>query len=427
MTPPGQPSRITDTVAAVARRITPRIRQAAYVTVSRRTLAGQLLNGRPPDEQSAAPHADYLSLRPKARTSVELSDLAARVNWYLPDTRVPIAVDCLSGTEIAPEHAPWMDPALVRDPGWLHGSPSGRAHEVFHSVGLREAMRVMYRGRATMIACPNFYPVSDLGWMWLRWHFAAMPSESSSAAMERLFSLGGRDNSAFVLATGPSARLVEPDAITATIRIICNSAVRDVDLLRALRPNVICFGDPVFHYGPSRYSAAFRRDLLRAVKETDAVLVTIEPWAGLLLAHNPELSDRLVILRVRRGRPTWTWPTRQRMVVRMTGNILTTAMLPIAFALSDHVEVAGCDGRQPSESYFWHHNKRAQYSDELMQTAFQSHPAFFRDRDYGDYYNTHCDELESLLSTAEAAGKRVRAVTPSFIPALGRRGARAPS
>ena len=403
----------------------PRMRHAAYVGLSRRSAAAALLSGRPADHAPHLPSADYLMLRPQARSSQELSELAARVNWYLPDVRVPIAVDRLPGTQIAPEHAPCMEPELVRDPGWLDGAPPGRAHDVIHRVRPQEAATILRRGRASMLAASNFFYVADQGWIWLRWHFAAMPSRSSDAAMERLFSLGGPGTSAFVLATGPSARHVDPSAVSADVRISCNSVVRDLELLRALRPDVICFMDPVFHYGPSRYSAAFRRDLLRAVEETDALLVTYELWAGLLLAHHPELVDRLIILRMLKHAQAWHWPAPDRMTVRITGNVLTNAMLPIAFALTDRVEIAGCDGRVADERYFWHHNAKTQYSDELMTSAFDAHPAFFRDRDYADYYEGHCRELEELLATGEAAGKRCVAVTPSHIPALRRRGARA--
>ncbi len=401
------------------------MRHAAYVGLSRRSAASALLNGRPADRVRPAPGADYLMLRPAARSSQELSDLAARVNWYLPDVSIPVAIERVASTEIAPEHAGWMEPELVHDPGWLDGPRRGRAHVVIHRVRPQEAATILRRGRSSMLAAPNFFYVADQGWIWLRWHFATMPSCSSDAAMERLFSLGGPGTSAFVLATGPSARHVDPAAVSADVRISCNSVVRDLELLRALRPDVICFMDPVFHYGPSRYSAAFRRDLLRAVQETDALLVTYELWAGLLLAHHPELRDRLIILRMLKHERAWHWPTRERMTVRMTGNVLTNAMLPIAFALTDRVEIAGCDGRVADERYFWHHNARTQYSDEMMTSAFDAHPAFFRDRDYADYYAGHCRELEELLTTGEAAGKRSAGVTPSHIPALRRRGARA--
>lgn len=404
-------------------RVMPHARRAAYVALSRRSLAAGLLSGRPPDRQPPPPPADCLMLRPRARSSGELSDLAARVNWYLPDARIPVVVDRAPGLEVAAEHAPWMEPDLVREPAWLDVAPSGRSHDVLHRIGPRAASTVLRRGRASVMAAPAFYSLADLGWMWLRWHFATMPSRSSTTATERLFSLGGHGTSALVLATGPSARMVDPEAVSADVRISCNSVVRDLDLLRALRPNVICFIDPVFHYGPSRYAAAFRRDLLRAATETDALLVTSELWAGLLLAHHPELTDRLVMLRALKGKPAWHWPTPDRMTVRMVGNVLTQSMLPIAFALSDRVEIAGCDGRSSHESYYWRHNARTQYSDDLMRSSFDAHPAFFRDQDYADYYDGHCQALEELLAAGEAAGKQVVGVTPSHIPALRRRGA----
>lgn len=404
-------------------RVMPHIRRAAYAGLSRRSAAGGLLAGRPPEGVPPPPHTDFLALRPRVGSSEVLSDLAARINWYLPDVRLPVVVQSSPGLEIAPEHVPWMEPSLVHDPAWLSRAPPGRAHEIIHRVGARDAGSLLRRGRRSSLAPPDFYYHADLGWMWLRWHFASMTSRSSPQALDRLFALGGTGRSAFVLATGPSAQLVEPSDVSADVRISCNSVVRDRDLLRALQPNVICFMDPVFHFGPSRYSAAFRRDLLRAVQHTDAVLVTFEMWAGLLLAHHPELADRLVIIRMLKGQPAWHWPTRDCMTVRMTGNVLTNAMLPIAFALCDQVAIAGCDGRDPDERYFWRHNAATQYSDELMATAFDAHPAFFRDRDYADYYDNHCRELEELLEVGEASGKRCVGVTPSHIPALRRRGA----
>ena len=419
------PATATGTAAALGRRqrIMPHVRRGGYVGLSRRSLASELLRGGPPDQQRPAPAADYLRLRPSVRSSSELSDLAARVNWYLPDARIPIVIDSSPSAQISAEHAPWMEPGLVRDPGWLHHASSGRSHEVIHRLDAAAVWTVLRRGRASMIAAPAFYSLADLGWTWLRWHFASMASSSSPRAIEHLFSLGGKGTSALVLATGPSSQTVDPASVNAEVRISCNSVVRDLDLLRALRPNVICFLDPVFHYGPSRYAAAFRRDLLRAVAETDAVLVTAELWAGLLLAHHPELAERLVVLRVLKGRSPWHWPSPDRMTVRLSGNVLTGSMLPIAFALSDRVALAGCDGRRADDNYYWRHNNRTQYNDDLMRSAFDAHPAFFRDQNYADYYDAHCQALEELIAAGEAAGKQVVGVTPSHIPALRRRGA----
>ena len=72
---------------------------------------------------------------------------------------------------------------------------------------------------------------------------------------------------------------------------------------------------------------------------------------------------------------------------------------------ADEVLVAGADGRQPTETYFWKHNPSLQYPDALMQTVFDAHPSFFRDRDYADYYDTFCLELEEMCRMAETSGQ----------------------
>ena len=123
----------------------------------------------------------------------------------------------------------------------------------------------------------------------------------------------------------------------------------------------------------------------------------------------------------------WRWPTRRNPTVRQGGNVMTTLMLPTAFLLADRITVAGADGRQPSEKYFWRYNPQLQYSDDLMKTVFDSHPSFFRYVDYSDYYDEYCGSLEDLIQVGERAGKRVSAVTPSWIPALRHRGAAEPA
>jgi len=237
--------------------------------------------------------------------------------------------------------------------------------------------------------------------------------------------LSTNSGSAFVLTTGPSATTVDFDSVNADVRLTCNSAVRNLDLIRKFRPNIIAFADPVFHLGPSRYAADFRRDAIRAAEEVDALLVCGADWAAPLLGRYPEIADRLVVIPQIKGGPV-RWPQESDPTIRVGTSVLTTLLLPIAFMLADHVEVAGADGRQPSENYFWTHNPQLQYSDGLMQTVFDSHPAFFRDRDYADFYDEYCEELEEVIQLGERAGKTVRAAAPSWIPALRARGAAAP-
>jgi hypothetical protein len=200
-----------------------------------------------------------------------------------------------------------------------------------------------------------------------------------------------------------------------------------LNFLEVIQPTVLAFTDPVFHFGPSSYAAAFRQDLLRAAETfPHAMLAVTRTWSSVFFAHFPDLVDRAIVADTTPDEP-WTWPADGSMVTRATGNVLTNLMLPLAFALADEVGVAGCDGRAPAENYFWKHNERTQYTQELMDDVFEAHPSFFRDRDYADYYTHHCQDLEEFFSMAENRRKRVTATTPSYIPALVARGASRPN
>jgi hypothetical protein len=363
---------------------------------------------------------DYLHFRPAVTSAQELADLSARVNWYLPDRTVPIYVDG-PRPSFAQDDAPHMDETLVHDPGWASEPPQGRALNVYWRLSPATMASFVARCRRAEIADPELFFVSDFGYARLRDGYAA-PVGEAGLGIDALMAQRAPEGSAFVLATGPSAQLVDPETVTDDVRITCNSAVRDRALIRALRPTIIAFNDPVFHYGPSRYAAAFRADLRKTADECDAQLVTSAQWAKIILAHDPVLKERITVLRSLPKTP-WHFPDAQEPWVHHTGNVLTNLLLPIAFSLASHVRIAGCDGRQPQEGYFWKHNQRTQYGDDLMTSAFDAHPAFFRDRDYEDYYEHHCRELEELLATGEAAGRTVEPVTPSWIPALTSRGA----
>lgn len=368
---------------------------------------------------------DYIEFAPGSSDPSVVADLSARVNWYLKGRQVPVFMDGAAGIAFGPEDAPWMDPNLVFDPGWEAERPPGRGELVVHDVTIGSVIRFVRGMGAATLATPWFFDQSEWDWAALtsRYCEASLPTEPES--IERILERARPRSSVLVLATGPSASELDPATVTEPIRITCNSAVRNHDLIAALKPDVIAFSDPVFHCGPSRYAAEFRKDLRHAFETTDALFATGNHWSAPVFAHMPELRERSVVL-AHGGSDSFSWVTPDSASVRSTGNVLTNLLLPIGFALGDDLAIAGCDGRNPSESYFWKHNPSTQYSDEMMQTAFAAHPAFFRDRDYVDYYDAHCAELEEFLSLAEAAGKSVRSVTSSHIPALVARSTKVP-
>lgn len=368
--------------------------------------------------------ADYLDFTPGVRSRQEFVDISARMNWYLPESAraVPARLGgWTSSARLEPDEAWYMDPALLHDAGWSSARPDGRAHVVVHRLTPATLLRYLLHFRnATLVDHEVGFGIEE-GYFRLHKRFGITSVPDAVTSVQRLLAKRVSGGSALVLATGPSAKLVDPTAVDHDVRVACNSVVRDHELIEVLQPDVIAFGDPVFHYGPSRYAAAFRKDLLRALEECSAVLLTTHLFVEPLVAHVPSVADRLAVLPLS-TKGSWRWPSEDEPSARMTSNVLTNLMLPAAFALADHIEIAGCDGRDPSENYFWKHNPQTQYSDEMMRSVFEAHPAFFRDRDYADYYDEHCQQLEEFLVVAEAAGKTARGITPSHIPALRERG-----
>jgi hypothetical protein len=372
-------------------------------------------------QSSGRQPADFVWFHPSPRNAQEFADLSARVNWYLPNCKVPLYAGREARATISPSDAPYMDPPLVRDPGWARSRPSGTAEHVYWKMEPSLVRHFLTHCRHADIADATWFWVSDRGWTRLTSRYADVPSPSSTA-LRRLMALRVADGTAFVLGTGPSATAVDYDDLHADIRITCNSAVRNDDLLSRFRPQVLCFADPVFHFGPSRYAATFRADMLRAVETHDLHVVTSSYYAMLLLANHPEIVERTTVLDIDPKTP-YRLLTETSSTVRRTLNILTQAMLPVAGSLARTIQIAGCDGRNPNEDYFWQHNQQVQYADDMMQSAFSTHPAFFRDVAYGGHYTLHCQQLEELCTYLEAQGRTIAPVTPSWIPALHDRGA----
>jgi hypothetical protein len=204
------------------------------------------------------------------------------------------------------------------------------------------------------------------------------------------------------------------------VSVVCNSLIRNEKLMDTVNPKVLICGDPVFHAGPSRYAAAYRKDLRETMAKYDVWLVTHSnfiPMMRQLLGE--KYYNRIIGLRTKVDVDI-NLDLLGSLSVLTTENILTMQMLPVACTLSDDINILGCDGRSfLEESYFWKHDKTSQY-DEHMEETKLVHPSFF-DRDFNNYYLTHCATVEKTLSKAESAGKTIRMITPSYIPPLAKR------
>jgi len=359
-----------------------------------------------------------------------LGDLLNRLAWYLPErTRRP-GVELWIPTDMSLETEPPVPdsqanygtadlPTTGVDPSGLD-SLAKRADAIlawdvdarFSSTALRHLEKVE-------LVDPGYYS----GYEPYTWGLftASLRSEPgrNRGGYGRLEQRAEACDRSYVFATGPSlSRAWEFEFGESDFTVVCNSIVKNRSLLEHIEPDVLVFADPVFHFGPSRYAATFREDAVRVLREHDCVAAVPRRHRSLLLGHYPEL-DVVGLESVDTAEPVF--PSSSDLRVMGTNNIMTWFMLPIASALTDEVNIIGADGREESESYFWEHNEEAQYTDELMTSAVETHTAFFRDQIYEDYYEQHCELLEEFLDYGEARGVDYRTLTDSHVPALAAR------
>jgi hypothetical protein len=348
-----------------------------------------------------------------ATDAASVGDFAARTTWYLG--RWSRATDAAGGPPSVPAYLdPTIDVAGAEQP-----IAGGKAHHLVWKVTPRTYLRALAQPGRVTIVDPSFAKDVDTeGYLEIATRLGrTIPAEFIADSLAQAGEWS--EASALALGTGPSAGDVEGDHTRWTYRIVCNSAIRDEELMERLRPTHICFGDPVFHFGPSAYAGQFRSDLQAVAERYRSTLVVPGYSAALLAANLPWALGRMLPLEL--SSSEWHAPTMDSLTVRSTGNVLTQQMVPLAISLARSVDIGGADGRKPDEKYFWTHSKTHQYDDALMNSAFVAHPAFFRDTDYADYYAEHCAAVDELIRYGEERGGQFTTVTNSYIPALATR------
>jgi len=383
-----------------------------------------------------SPKARTLRVFPPTRDRLELGDLVNRLAWYVPNPATRIQVPCAPA--VLAESANLSSLAVPRGqsrqfeklPENVALVPARRVPEPEADLILLRRWRSLWRvaldlNRVAMIDA-EFYSTEE-STTWATLHDSGLSAQERSdleSASKGNFanlleSLAGAKR-AYVFTTGPSLdRATSFTYEPSSLRIVCNSIVKNRSLLEYIRPQVLVFADPVFHFSPCVYANEFRRHALEMIRQHDCYCMVPETQASLLLAHYPGLGGRLIGMPVWPAR-VWNFPTTQRFFVAETANIMTLFMLPLASTVAREVYVIGADGRQKGETYFWRHSAQNQF-DELMQTVVETHPSFFRDRVYTDYYAEHCRVVASQIAFGEARGCTYNSLTPSYIPALAAR------
>lgn len=202
--------------------------------------------------------------------------------------------------------------------------------------------------------------------------------------------------------------------------IVCNSMVKDKELIESLRPKLLTFADTDFFMSPGKYCERFYGDLIDAFKKQNFYIAVREHQKPLIEYHYPELKGHIIGLPYSYEKDLW-FISKDRFYLKPMANIMTDMMLPLASSMFDNIGIAGCTGRKVDETYFWEHGERVQYLD-LKPIVFEMWRGFFHKRRYGDYFNMHCSCVDKLIRYGEKLGKTYGNMTSTYIPTLQIRG-----
>ncbi|CAK0779602.1 Methyltransferase, FkbM family [Gammaproteobacteria bacterium] len=247
-------------------------------------------------------------------------------------------------------------------------------------------------------------------------------TKENQAKFERLSRRLGKFERAYLMATGPSISHYKKYRFDDSLNIVCNSVILDEGLMQTVKPQILVFADPIFHFGPSQYAGAFRKSLIESAKRHDFTICMPFKYYGLFTTALPELADRTIGIPFTKDRE-WNFSLDRDFNLKTTANILTFLMIPLAGTFAKEIGFLGCDGRPLEENkYFWGHNEKTQINDKMANIR-EVHPGFFA-IDYNDYYLEHCNTLSTQLNFGESKGLRFHSLAFSHIPALKSRIAR---
>lgn len=398
----------------------------------------------------------HFVLYPAVNDAETLGDIVNRVSWYLPSSgSLKIRIDIVAGRQLL-----GTDLKSILPPASQHCYTGGKAD--IRLVGDRPGLGrcgavLIWNGKSALdlevirhihkadIVDPTGY-LSLESTVYRRLYDRALTEgekeklRSLSMSNYRKFAAHGCGlRKGYVFCTGPSVESSFKYDFSDGIRVICNSIVNNGDLMAHIRPHLICFADPVFHFSPCLYAAEFRRLVLEAVKKYDCFVMVPDYNVALLLAHYPQLEERIIgmkvpgiwdssilqtvknyFLRLSGNRDRYNFPAEDSFYVAVANSILPLFMLPVASSQCEEIYIIGADGRRPGEKYFWKHSSKSQFT-ELMESAYRTHPGFFYDSLYDRNYTEYCEDVEKIVAMGESMGKKYISLTPSLVPALNKR------
>ena len=227
--------------------------------------------------------------------------------------------------------------------------------------------------------------------------------------LNRLVSQYNNKKQVCILGTGPSfKKAINSFPTDDGVIITCNSSIYEDPLWR--NENIIlCFADPVYHFGISEEAKRFKREVInKFTKKNFFIICPIECFP--ILKNVWKIDEKFLIGLKTNSNSDYKDFDGNNIAMKKTSNVLTEFMLPVASMISKTMYLGGFDGRDENELSFW------KYSDSTNQDvgAHESiHKSFFADRDMSKYYLSHIKILERQIISLEKRGFNIINLTKS--------------
>lgn len=223
----------------------------------------------------------------------------------------------------------------------------------------------------------------------------------------------------YVFGNGPSLGYAFDRDYSDGVRIVCNSAIKNVRLMDHIKPQFIVAGDTIWHFGCSEYAIAYRDDLRKALLRYNSYYIIPGPEAYPMYSWLGELQNRAVMIPHHGSEPVFDLRSDFRLPDFFS--VFNSVMLPIAHTLTREIYICGVDGKVPhgDNEDFWPHAIDVQYDHELVKSGHDCHPTFeIRRKRFDEEVLVKQAMEKNIVSGETLHGKTYLAMFGSFMPLL---------
>ena len=219
----------------------------------------------------------------------------------------------------------------------------------------------------------------------------------------------------YIFGTGPSLDQAFQYDFSDGYRIVCNTIVKNLELLDHIKPHFIVAADPIHHFENNLHAHKFLLDLKFVLEKFDILLLTVDDYYPYLKYYYPSIAERTVPLNNDVNKISLNM--KSELSYTNLHNILNSLLLPLGSSLANEIYLLGFDGRSTEDVLFWKNSMNNSYS-RLKPCIQLAHPAFFKLMNFEEYAKVQSDSAELLMTMGEKIGKKYFCINETNIPSL---------